>query len=148
MKTIYLSNQAILFREHRSSLENIFRSWIIPTINEAMIERSVDLRSILIELLFIVLVEIMEVDRVWAEDEIIEWGYADILIHRDCLEDTKNYCWGIWVMYNFIHNILIFLIRDNNSYLGIIDKLFSFSHISPWEAHSFALLKKVIISEL
>ena len=85
MKAIYLSNQTILFREHRSSLENVFGSWIIPTINEAMIERSVDLRSILIELLFIVLVEIMEVDRVWAEDEIIKWGYADILIHGDIL---------------------------------------------------------------
>jgi hypothetical protein len=37
-----------------------------------MIERSVDLRSILVELLFVVLVEIMEVDGVWAEDEVIE----------------------------------------------------------------------------
>jgi len=37
-----------------------------------MIEGSVDLRSILIELLFVVLVEIMEVDGVWAEDEVIE----------------------------------------------------------------------------
>jgi hypothetical protein len=37
-----------------------------------MIERSVDLRSILVELLFVVLVEVVEVDRVWAEDEVIE----------------------------------------------------------------------------
>jgi hypothetical protein len=37
-----------------------------------MIERSVDLRSILVELLFVVLVEIVEIDGVWAEDEVIE----------------------------------------------------------------------------
>jgi hypothetical protein len=37
-----------------------------------MIERSIDLRSILVELLFVVLVEVVEVDRVWAEDEVIE----------------------------------------------------------------------------
>lgn len=37
-----------------------------------MIECSIDLRSILVKLLFVVLVEIMEVDRVWAEDEVIE----------------------------------------------------------------------------
>jgi hypothetical protein len=46
-----------------------------------MIERSVDLRSILVELLFVVLVEVVEVDRVWAEDEVIEGGNADILVH-------------------------------------------------------------------
>lgn len=46
-----------------------------------MIERSVDLRSILVELLFIIFVEIMEVDRVWAEDEVIERGDADVLVH-------------------------------------------------------------------
>ena len=81
MEAIYLSNQAILFWEHRSSLENVFGSWIIPAINEGMIEGSVDLRSILIELLFVVLVEIVEVDGVWAENEVIEWGDADVLIH-------------------------------------------------------------------
>jgi hypothetical protein len=37
-----------------------------------MIERSVDLRSILVKLLFVVLIEVVEVDRVWAEDEVIE----------------------------------------------------------------------------
>jgi len=37
-----------------------------------MIEGSVDLRSILVKLLFVVLVEIMEVDRVGAKDEVIE----------------------------------------------------------------------------
>ena len=47
-----------------------------------MIERSVDLRSILVELLFIVLVEVMEVDGVWAEDEVIEGGDADVLVHE------------------------------------------------------------------
>ena len=47
-----------------------------------MIEGSVDLRSILIELFFIVLIEIMKVDRVWAEDEVIEGGNADILVHE------------------------------------------------------------------
>lgn len=46
-----------------------------------MVKRAVDLRSILIELLFIVLVEIIEVDRVWAEDEVIEGGDADVLVH-------------------------------------------------------------------
>jgi len=82
MEAIYLSNQAILFWEHRSSLENVFGSWIIPTINEAMIERSVDLRSILVKLLLVVLVEIMEVDRVWAESEVIKWGDADVLVYE------------------------------------------------------------------
>lgn len=48
-----------------------------------MIERSVDLRSILVEPLFIVLVEVMEVDRVWAKDEVIEGGDADVLVHGD-----------------------------------------------------------------
>jgi hypothetical protein len=37
-----------------------------------MIERSVDLRSILVELLFVVLVEVVEVDGVWAESEVIK----------------------------------------------------------------------------
>lgn len=83
METVYLSNQAILFWEHSSSLENVFGSWIISAINEAVIEGSVDLRSILVELLFVVLIEIMEVDGVWAEDEVIEWGDADVLVHGD-----------------------------------------------------------------
>jgi hypothetical protein len=48
-----------------------------------MIERSVDLRNILIELLFIIFVEAMEIDGVWAEDEVIERGDADILVHED-----------------------------------------------------------------
>lgn len=46
-----------------------------------MIEYSVNLRSILVELLFVVLIEVMEVDRVWAEDEVIEGGDADVLVH-------------------------------------------------------------------
>jgi hypothetical protein len=37
-----------------------------------MIEGAVDLRSILVELFFVVFVEIVEVDGVWAEDEVIE----------------------------------------------------------------------------
>jgi len=37
-----------------------------------MVKRAVDLRSILVKLLFIVLIEVVEVDRVWAEDEVIE----------------------------------------------------------------------------
>ena len=82
MKAIYLSYQAILFWENRGSLKNVFGSWIIPTINEAMIERSVDLRSILVKLLLVVLVEIMEVDRVWAESEVIKWGDADVLVYE------------------------------------------------------------------
>lgn len=48
-----------------------------------MIECSVDLRSILVELPFVVLIEIMEIDRVWAESEVIERGNADILVHGD-----------------------------------------------------------------
>ena len=52
-----------------------------------MIEGSINLRSILVELLFIVLVEIMEVDRVWAEDEVIEGGDADVLIHGGSLKN-------------------------------------------------------------
>ena len=48
-----------------------------------MIERSVDLRSILVELLFIVLIKVVEVDGVWAEDEVIEGGDADILVHGE-----------------------------------------------------------------
>lgn len=83
MKAIYLSNQAILFWEHHSSLENVFGSWIIPTINKAMVEGAVDLRSILVKLLFVVFVEIMEVNGVWAKSEVIEWGDADVLVHGD-----------------------------------------------------------------
>jgi len=37
-----------------------------------MIERSVDLRSILVELFFVVLVEVVEVDGVWAKIKVIE----------------------------------------------------------------------------
>ena len=46
-----------------------------------MVERSVDLRSILVELFFVVLIKVVEVDGVWAEDEVIEWGDADVLVH-------------------------------------------------------------------
>ena len=48
-----------------------------------MIEGAVDLRSILVELLFVVLIEVVEVDGIWAEDEVIERGDADVLIHWD-----------------------------------------------------------------
>jgi hypothetical protein len=37
-----------------------------------MIEDAVDLGCILVKLLFVVFVEVMEVDGVWAEDEVIE----------------------------------------------------------------------------
>ena len=50
-----------------------------------MIERSVDLRSILVNLFFVVLIDIVEVDGVWAEDEVIERGDADVLVHGDIL---------------------------------------------------------------
>ena len=46
-----------------------------------MVECSVDLWSILVELLLIVLIEVMKVDRVWAEDEVIERGDANVLVH-------------------------------------------------------------------
>jgi hypothetical protein len=46
-----------------------------------MIESSVDLRCILVKLLLVVLVEVVEVDGVWAESKVIEGGNADILIH-------------------------------------------------------------------
>ena len=82
MEAIYLSNQPILFWEYRSSLKNVFGSWIIPAINKAMIERSIDLRSILVELLLVILVEVMEVDGVWAESEVIKWGDADVLVYE------------------------------------------------------------------
>ena len=113
MEAIYLSYQAILFWEHRSSLENVFGCWIISAINEAMIERSVDLRSILVELLFIVLVEIMEVDGVWAEDEVIEWGDANILVHWDLFRLSKHnipwdFLWSLWD-YFFWQRFQIFL---------------------------------------
>jgi len=47
-----------------------------------MIERSVDLRSILVELLLVIFVEVVEVDGVRAEDEVIEGGDANILVHE------------------------------------------------------------------
>jgi hypothetical protein len=37
-----------------------------------MIERSVDLRSILVELLFVILIKVVEVDGVWAKSKVIE----------------------------------------------------------------------------
>ena len=54
-----------------------------------MIERSVDLRSILIELLFVVLVEVVEIDGVWTESEVIERGDADVLVHGDLFRLSK-----------------------------------------------------------
>jgi len=48
-----------------------------------MIERSIDLWNILVELLFVIFVQVVEVDRVWTEDEVIEGGDADILIHGE-----------------------------------------------------------------
>jgi len=50
-----------------------------------MVERSVNLRSILVELLFVVLIEVVEVDGVWAEIKVIERGDADVLVHGDIL---------------------------------------------------------------
>jgi hypothetical protein len=54
-----------------------------------MIERSVDLRSILIDLLFIVLVEVVKVDGIWAEIKVIERGDADVLVHWDLFRLSK-----------------------------------------------------------
>lgn len=51
-----------------------------------MIERSIDLRSILVELLLVILVEVMEVDGVWAESEVIERGDANVLVHGESLK--------------------------------------------------------------
>ena len=48
-----------------------------------MIEGAVDLRSILVELLFIALIKVLEVDGVWAKSEVVEGGDADVLIHED-----------------------------------------------------------------
>ncbi|MDO4714457.1 MAG: hypothetical protein Q4B28_07655 [bacterium] len=72
MKAVYFSNQSIFFRENGGSLQNVFGSGIVSAVNQAMIEGSVDLRGILVELFFVVFVEAMEVDGFWAEDEIIE----------------------------------------------------------------------------
>ena len=52
-----------------------------------MIESAVDLRSILVKLLFVVLIKIMEVDRVWAEDEVVEGGDTNVLIHGGSLKN-------------------------------------------------------------
>jgi len=54
-----------------------------------MVKRSVDLRSILVNLLFVVLIEVVEVDGVWAEDEVIERRNADILVHWDLFRLSK-----------------------------------------------------------
>ena len=48
-----------------------------------MIEGAVDLRSILVELFFVIFVEVVEVDRVWAKSEVIERRNADVLVHGD-----------------------------------------------------------------
>lgn len=48
-----------------------------------MIEGAVDLRSILVELFFVVLIEVVKVDGIWAEIKVIERGDADVLIHED-----------------------------------------------------------------
>ena len=102
MEAIDLPYQTILFWKYRSSLKNIFRSWIISAINEAMVKRSVDLRCILVNLFFVIFVEIMEVDRVWAESEVIERGDADILVHGDLWEDKlwkRNISWNRGILY-------------------------------------------------
>ena len=121
MEAIYLSNQAILFWEHRSSLENVFRCWIFSAINEAMVKRSVDLWSILVKLFFIVLVEIVEVDRVLAEEEVIEGGDADVLVHRDLFILSKcnipwDFSWSFWIylfwFYWFFFKILFSFLCD------------------------------------
>ena len=113
MEAIYLSYQPILFWEHRSSLENVFGSWIVSAINEAMIERSVDLRSILVELLLVILVEVMEVDGVWTEIKVIERGDADVLVHWDLFRLSKynipwDFLWSLWD-YFFWQRFQIFL---------------------------------------
>jgi|GEM_PF-1397189 hypothetical protein len=54
-----------------------------------MVERSVDLRSILVELLLVIFVEVVEVDGVWAKDEVIERRNADILVHWDLFRLSK-----------------------------------------------------------
>jgi hypothetical protein len=54
-----------------------------------MIERSVDLRSILVELFFVVLIEVVEVDGIWAEIKVIERGDADVLVHWDLFRLSK-----------------------------------------------------------
>ena len=64
-----------------------------------MIEDAVDLGCILVKLLFVVFVEVMEVDGVWAEDEVIEWGDADVLVHGDLFRLSKcnipwNFSWS------------------------------------------------------
>ena len=46
-----------------------------------MIECAVDLRSILVKLLFVVLIEVVEVDGIWTEIKVIDWGDADVLVH-------------------------------------------------------------------
>jgi hypothetical protein len=51
-----------------------------------MIESAVDLRNILVKLLFVVLIKVVEVDGVWAEDEVIEGGNADVLVHGKSLK--------------------------------------------------------------
>jgi len=51
-----------------------------------MIERSVDLRSILVELLFVIFVQVVEIDGVWTESEVIERGDADVLVHGESLK--------------------------------------------------------------
>lgn len=102
MEAIYLSNQAILFWKHRSSLENVFGSRIIPAINEGMIERSVNLRSILVKLLFVILVEVVKVDGVWAEIKVIERGDADVLVHGIYLLSksfSQDFSWLFWVFF-------------------------------------------------
>lgn len=89
VKAVEFPHESILFWEDWSPLENVFGSRVISTINEGMVEGSVDLWSVLVELFFVVFVEVVEVDGFGAEDEVIEGGDANILFHEITILKNK-----------------------------------------------------------
>lgn len=91
MKAVYFPNQSIFLRENGGTLQNILGSRIVSTVNETMIEGAADLRGVLVELLLVVFVEVMEVDGVWTEIKVIEWGDADVLVHERTKKVLKTY---------------------------------------------------------
>lgn len=50
-------------------------------VDPSMVEGSANLRGILVELLFHIIVELVEVDGFGTEDEVVEGGNADVRVH-------------------------------------------------------------------
>ena len=81
MKAIQFPYKPIFFRVNRSPLQNIFGGRITSAVDRGVIDCSSDLWCILVKLPFIIFIKVVEVNGFWAEDEVIEGGYADILFH-------------------------------------------------------------------